>query len=57
MARFLIARDGPEGAVQTALAVAEFYPVNTDAFKYWQGVATAIRASTASREKVDSTGN
>jgi hypothetical protein len=46
MAAFLIGRDGPEGAMQTALAVARFYRPNTDDFKYWQGVAAAIRAST-----------
>jgi hypothetical protein len=47
MATFLIGRDGPERAVQTALTVAKFYPANTDDFKYWHGVAAAIRASTA----------
>jgi hypothetical protein len=47
MAAFLIERDGPERSLQTALAVAQFYRVDTDTFTYWQRVAAAIRASTS----------
>lgn len=53
MAAFLIARDGPERAIQTALAVATFYPANSADFTYWQRVVAAIRASTAPQEATD----
>ncbi|HSF06199.1 MAG TPA: hypothetical protein VLG10_10460 [Methylomirabilota bacterium] len=51
MATFLIERDGPERATQTAREVARFYPEHSDDFKYWQGVAAAIQASAASPDE------
>jgi len=53
MATFLVGRDGPERAIQTALAVAKFYPPNTDNFNYWHRVVAAIRASAASKDGRD----
>ncbi|HEY7364157.1 MAG TPA: zinc ribbon domain-containing protein [Methylomirabilota bacterium] len=48
MATYLVGRNGPERAIQTALEVARFYPESSDEFRYWHRVAAAIRASAAS---------
>ncbi len=57
MAAFLIGRDGPERAIQTALAVATFYPVSSADFIYWHRVVAAIRASTAPKDAAGGAGS
>jgi hypothetical protein len=50
MAAFLVGRDGPERALETALAVSTFYRPNSEDFTYWRRVVAAIRASTARKD-------
>ncbi len=57
MATFLVERDGPERAIQTARAVASFYPANSGDFTYWQQVIAAIRASTAPKDEPGAAGS
>ncbi len=57
MATFLVERDGPERAIQTARAVASFYPARSADFTYWQQVIAAIRASTAPKGEPGAAGS